>query len=248
MKRKTLLVILMAVSLIFTCGCWDYREYENIVMVSALGVDIDSSASMVTVTLQYLIPGGKNTGGQENGGSQKPTTGTAVVVATGPSIDDALQKIQQVTGKRLFYGYLQEVIIGDKAARQITSDIIRYIDRTPNIRTSAYLAISPGKAKDILNLIDPNAAEPPSREIHGLIDQAINSGSAYPVTIQSFEENYAISGKEPVAPKISVVETGQSNSSSSSGSSSSGASSENIENSANGSAYVIDKQKKVISK
>jgi spore germination protein KC len=251
MRIKTLFILFIAVSLIFTCGCWDYREYENLAMVSAVGFDIDNSTSTVTVTMQYLVPAGNNITAQTNGGSPKPTTGTAVVIATGPSIDDALQKIQQVTGKKLFYGYMQEIVVGGNAARHITKDIIEYIDRTPNIRTSAYIAITQGKAEDVLDTIDPNATEPPSKEIHGLIDESINSGSAYPVTIQSFEENLVISGEEPVAPEISAVETGESNNSSSSSSTSSGSSlnssssdsSENTGNSFNGSAYVIDKQK-----
>lgn len=255
MRIKAFVIGLMVVSLVFTCGCWDYREYENLAMVSAVGFDADPSAREVTVTLQYLVYGGGNTAAQTNGGSPKPTTGTTVVVATGPSIDEALQKVQQVTGKKLFYGYMQEIILGEGAATQMTHDIIQYINRTPNIRTSAYIIIACGSAKDVLTVTDPNTADPPSKGIHNLIDESINSGSAYPMTIQKFEEYMSISGEEPVAPEISAVVAGQSGSDSSSESCSSsepssgfpgspsGAPSENAGSSMNGSAYEVSKLK-----
>lgn len=195
------------------CGCWDYKEYENLALVSALGFDTDHSARQVTVTLQYLIPG-DGSPSQSSGAGTRSTTGTAVVKATGASVDDALVKVQQVTGKKLFYAYMQEIVIGDSAAKQITKDIIGYINRTPNIRNSAYIAITPGKAEDVLNTADPHVTEPASQNIHGLIDEAINSGSAYPVTIERFMENMDTKGKEAVAPRIAVVKTESSDSSS----------------------------------
>lgn len=227
--RKIFLLFLVC-SFIFLCGCWDYKEYEDLALVSAVGFDTDNAASQVTVTIQYLVPAGSSNS-QTTGGGSKSSTGTIVVKATGLSIDDAFAKIQQITDKKLFFGYMQEIVIGDTAAKQITKDIIGYISRTPNIRNSAYIAIAPGKAEEILNTVNPNVTEPLAKNIHDLIDQSLNSGAAYPVTIQDFWENIAISGEEPVAPGITVENMKDSNNNSSASNTSSGSSSGNSDNS-----------------
>ncbi len=237
MRIKIVIIMLITVLLSSSCGCWDYKEYEELAMVSALGFDTDGTTRQVTVTVEYLLPGGNSS--QATGGSAKTTTDSTAVKATGMSIDDALVKIQQVTGRKLFFGYMQEIVIGENAAKQITKDIIGYIDRTPNIRTSAYLAIAQGKAEDVLSTADPNVNVPTSKNIHNLIDQSLNSGSAFPVTIQSFEEELAISGEEPVAPEITVEEMNQSQSGTSS-STSSGNSFDNSGNSINEGAVELN--------
>jgi spore germination protein KC len=218
MKFKIILLILLTGSLALVTGCWDYKEYETLALVSVVGFDTDSSARQVTVTVEYLVPGGSVS--QAASGSSKANSST-VVKATGFSIDDALTNIQQATGKKLFFGYMEEIVIGEDAAKRITKDIVGYIDRTPNIRTSAYITITQGKAEKVLSTIDPNASQSSGKNIHNLIEQSLNSGSAFPVTIQDFNERGAISGEESVAPKISVEDVTQSKSSGSpSGSSS----------------------------
>jgi spore germination protein KC len=209
MRLKSIVLILITVSFIFLCGCWDYREYESLAMVSVLGFDTDGTTSQVTVTARYLVKDGGSSS-QATGGSAKATTGSTAVKATGLSIDDACTKIQQATGKNLFYGYMDEIVIGENAAKQITADIIGYINRTPNIRMSAYLTVTSGKAEEVLSTYDPNNSDPTGKTIHNLIDQSINSGSAFPVTIQSFEESLVINGEEPVAPVITVEQMAQS--------------------------------------
>lgn len=179
-------------------------------MISVLGLDTDVSGNQVTVILQYLVPSGSKA--QQTNGGSKTSTGTTVVKATGLSIDDAMTRIQQATGKKLFYGYMQDVVLGETAARTITKDIIRYFDRTPNIRMSAYIAIAQGKAETVLNTVEPDTIDTTGKTIHNLVDQSINSGIAYHISILDFEEEIAKSGIEPVAPRITVIASKKSNS------------------------------------
>lgn len=230
MKRKNFVIFLLILSLMFSTGCWDYKEFDTLAMVEVLGFDCNSDASEVTVTLRYLIPGGANS--QTGGGGSKSSPTSAVVKATGASLDDALTEIQQAVGKKLFFGYMQEVILGNSAAKQIVMDIIGYFDRSPNIRTSAYLAVTPQSAEEVLSVYDPNVSESPGKNIHNLINQGIDTGQAYPVSIQDFEEDIVKKGVEAAAPEITAITSSGASSNSSAGSSS-GASSNGSAGSSN---------------
>lgn len=238
MKIRASILILVIIFLTSLTGCWDYREYESLAMVTALGFDCNKTGSEITVTLVYLVPGGGSTS-QSGGGGSKSSTSSIVVKATGTSIDDSFTQIQQAVGKRLFFGYMQVAVFGNSASKQIVADIIGYFNRSPNIRTSAYIAVTPQSAEEVLSAYNPNVSEPPGNNIHELIDQSISTGNAFPVSIQDFEEDMAISGVEAVAPRIIAV-TSPSSSGASSGSSS-GASSGSSSGTSSGASFEENK-------
>ncbi len=204
MKIKNIVILLFCVSLVFLCGCWDYREYDDLTLVSAVGFDTDGTNKQVTVTLQSLVPSGGNS---SQAGGSKSKTGSITEKATAASIDEALTKIQNIDQNRLFYGYMQEIVLGADAAEQITGDIMGFIDRTPNIRTSAYISVTPGTAEDVISTIETDVNHPSSKTIYSLIDQSTNSGSAFPVTILEFEQKLSESGEDAVAPTVTANKT-----------------------------------------
>lgn len=221
-RIKAVLTAVLILYMFFSSGCWDYREFENLALVSALGYDTEGSAKQVTVTMQYYLPDGSSS--QQGSGAQS-STGTAVVKATGRSIDEALTKIQQIVEKRLFYGYMEEIVLGESAAKTITKDVVAFADRTPNVRTSSYIVVSADTAEKVLNISPSNSSEPPGKIIHSLIDQSLSSGNAYPVTIQSFISCLAENGKEALVPRITATIKGSTNSSGTSSGSSGSSSS-----------------------
>ena len=212
--------MIMILSMVFSGGCWDYSEYEHLALLSSLGVDFDNSTKQVTVTVEYMITGSATQQGTGGGGSSAKANSEAIR-ASGTTIAEALSKIQQTTRKRLFYSYLGVVVIGENAAKYMMEDIIEFIDRTPEIRTSTYLTITAGKAEDVLSTVNPRAFVATGKIIHDLIDQSVNSGSAFPVTIEAFEVNLSVSGKSGTAPRVAVISAGNSDNAGSSGGSSS---------------------------
>lgn len=202
------LIISICISMVFTPGCWDYTEFEQMILVSALGVDFDPSSNQVTVSLLYLLPSGGSKKSTDGNG-KKPTT-TALIKATDLTVTDALTRIQESTGKKLFFGYLDIMTVGKNAAEKIMTDIIALVDRAPQIRTTAYIVVAEDKASDVLETEDPDQTLGSGKYIYSLVEQSLNSGKAFPVKIHDFIENIAVSGLEPVAPKIKVIRKDQS--------------------------------------
>jgi len=81
-------------------------------------------------------------------------------------------------------------------------DAIDLFDRSPTLHSSALLAITSGKAADVLQIIDPYQTISSAEKIHDLIYFSPSSGLAYVVTINKFKAMLAIGGWEATVPHI----------------------------------------------
>jgi len=215
MRIKTAFIFLLILSLLFLAGCWDYNDYSDLTLVSALGVDLDDTSNEITVTVQYYIPGGGGGNTQEKKSGAKNLPSSGALKAKGVTIADALSTIQQARRKKLFYEYMNVFVVGETAAKNIMADVLGFCDRTPNVRMTSYMTITGVKAEDVLTTMDPNTSVTIGRNIYDTIDQSNHAGSAFPVTIEDFAEKLTISGIEPVAPQVTVkVDSSQNDSSS----------------------------------
>jgi len=208
MKVKMLLLIVPLLLLCMLPGCWDYNEYEDLALVFAMGVDMDKQTGQVTVTLQYIIPGGSSREGGGDG-AKGALPKVAIKTASGLTMADAVQKIQQSVGKRLFYGYMDIEVVGEAAAKNIMEDIMGMNDRTTSIRNTARLVIASGKAADALSIEETDISVPAAAHIRKLVDKTNSTGNAFPVIIEDFIEYMHIGGLEPIAPRLSTTVSGK---------------------------------------
>lgn len=195
MKKTALLISLLSFILFFD-GCWDYTEYNEMTQIYSLGIDLNKSSNEVTMTLQY-IPITKSPG-EKTGDINKGT----VYSASGLTLIDAFTKLQQASPNKLFFGYLQVILIGEDAAKFIMKDIIGYLERTPSLRNSVNIIIVPGKAEGTIATRDPNAVSSSGKKIRMLLNSYKSSGSTYSVTLHDFLQMMTREGVEPVAPRI----------------------------------------------
>lgn|GEM_PF-802649 len=202
MKKISCLLIILSLSLLFT-GCWDYAEYQQIAQIYSLGIDFEKETNDITVTLQYI-----STGKSQGGKISESITGAAYS-AKGKTIMDALNKLQEATSGKLFFSYLQVLVIGEDAATYILKDTISHTERTPSIRSSVYIIIVPGKAEALISTTDPFNPVASGKKIRNLLNTYTNGGSTIPVTFHEFIQMMAKSGIEPVASR--VISTGAKN-------------------------------------
>jgi spore germination protein KC len=194
--KKVVLIICLLTFIFSSAGCWDYMEYEQMTQIYALGIDLNAESKVVTVTLQF-IQITKSTGGKA-GETNKGT----VFSASGITLMDALTKLQQASPNKLFFGYLQVLVISEDAAKYLINDLIVFFDRTPGIRNSVGIIIVPGKAEGILATTDPNSVTSSGKKIRMLLESSKNNGNTYFVTLHDFLQMMVKEGVEPVAPRI----------------------------------------------
>lgn len=202
MKRIRILSIILSLAFLFT-GCWDYAEYQQISQIYALGIDFEKETNDITVTLQYI-----STGKAQGGRISESITGAAYS-AKGNTIMDALNKMQEATSGKLFFSYLQVLVIGEDAAKYILKDTISHTERTPSIRNSVYVIIAPGKAESLISTVDPFNPVASGKKMRNLLNTYENGGSTIPVTFHEFIQMMVKPGIEPVASR--VISTGAKN-------------------------------------
>ncbi len=180
----------------FFGGCWDYTEYNQMIQIYSLGLDLNTTSNEIAMTLQY-IPISKSLG-EKTGETNKGI----VYSASGITIIDALTKLQQASPNKLFFGYLQVIVISEDAAKYLMKDLFEFFDRTPTIRNSVSIIIVPGKAEGVIATHDPNSVISSGKKIRMLLNSSESNGNTYSVTLHDFLQMMAREGVEPVAPRI----------------------------------------------
>jgi len=199
MKKRFFILVLII--LLIQPGCWDYKEFENMVQVIALGVDFDEESNETTVTIQYIPTTKQRGAGSDTSKGTAQQTGV-VHSASDKTLFGAVTKLREIINKELFFGYIKVVIIGKEAAKDKMMDLIELFDRIPSIRTNVYLAISSDKAEDTISTLDVDRVAPAGQQIFNLINLTRFTGTAVPVTISDFTERLAVPGVEATAPRV----------------------------------------------
>jgi len=150
MTSKRIVFILM--SCLLLTGCWDRDELNEIALVRGIGIDILDNGQ-IEVSVEISVP--KDPSGNETEGTALGSGGiTLPIVRTGRgvTIPDALEKLQKVIPRKIFWGHAEVIIINENLAKTGLRDKMDYFMRDPRFRLHAYVFVTKGKAKDMLGL------------------------------------------------------------------------------------------------
>lgn len=193
--KKLLLII--PILLIFT-GCADYKELNNIAIVTGIAVDIEDDEYKVSI----LISNSKKA--QES--SKEGDAGTIVYDGTGKNFSMALKKIDNRIPKKIYLGHLAVIIVSEDVAKKGLADISDYLFRSPETTKRSYLIMTrkDEKASDILKILSPLESFP-SQNVKLNIENANNTSSISDnMTYSDFMETYLKKGIEPYLPTIEI--------------------------------------------
>ncbi|MDD2435180.1 MAG: Ger(x)C family spore germination protein [Bacilli bacterium] len=148
MKKLKLLIPLIII--FFTAGCWNYRELNDLALVSAIGIDEEDG--LYKVSVQIMDPT------QESGGSNTSSSSEATPIdvhfGKGKTIVEALNNITLNQPKRLFLGHTDLIVISDTLARKGIEDFIDFLLRERESRKIfPVVIVKNAKAIDVIKLI-----------------------------------------------------------------------------------------------
>ncbi|MFF2091294.1 Ger(x)C family spore germination protein [Paenibacillus sp. NPDC058174] len=125
-------------------GCWDRREVNETVFLTALSID-KGSRHKYEITFQWANP---ETFSQfPSDLTKKPIT---VFTIEGNSIEEAAGKLTEISSRSPSYSHLEAVVIGDEVAREGIHEILDKVGRTFQIRRTKFLLVAEKKGKDLL--------------------------------------------------------------------------------------------------
>lgn len=191
--------ILLIIPLLLLCsGCNDYKELNNIAIISGMSIDMDEDNYKVSI----LVANSKTTEKSEKEG----TSGNVVYEGTSSSISEAIKKIDSRLPKQLYLGHLGVVVISEDVAKKGVDDITDYFFRNPETTKRFYLIMTRKneKAGDVLKILSPLESFP-FQNIKLNIENSSNSGSLSDnLTYSEFVEMYLKKGVNPYIPTIEI--------------------------------------------
>ena len=147
---KKILCMLSLCGVILLSGCWDRVEINDLAIVTAAAIDATDD-NQIELSLQVFIPKSLSSGGGQGGGGGGGGGATTLVRShKGINMSDAMSKLQSEIPRKIFWGQCKVFIFGEKLAKKGIQKEIDFILRHPQARERAYLFVSEGKAKSVL--------------------------------------------------------------------------------------------------
>lgn len=138
------LLALLCIGAVLTMGCWSRRELTEISFAGMMG--IDWAEGKYEVTLNINSP--KRAGGEETGGATRKEVWT--VTGQGRSVDEALNRIDQILARSLTLAHVRSVIFGEELARRGIGPTLDFLLRSVEVRPTAWMGVTQGPAKELL--------------------------------------------------------------------------------------------------
>lgn len=181
------------------CGCWNYKELNNLAMTTGIAVDkVDDEYS---VTL--LISNSKK---QNNNNNNKPEASTAAYEGVGKTMYEAVSDAAASVSKEVYLEHLTVLVISEEIAKNDMLNIVDFLFRYPQIRNEFQMIIAKdSKASDVLKITPPLENFPSQNVSENLKNTNKRQGNIYTVKFNEFIKTLLEDGIEPVLPSVYVV-------------------------------------------
>ncbi|USK32041.1 Ger(x)C family spore germination protein [Bacillus sp. F19] len=193
MKWSFKILIILIIVLLFTTGCWNRREINELAITLAIGLDKTMDGQYL-VTAQVVNPGEV----AAKGGSRGSST-VVIYQATGETIFEAIRKMTRESPRRIYPSHLRILVIGESLAKEGIGKPLDLLFRDWELRSDFYIAVSKGmNAEGILKV--PTVLE--KIPANNLFDTLKVSEKAWSetssVTLDDLIADLVSEGKQPV--------------------------------------------------
>ncbi|WP_219835715.1 Ger(x)C family spore germination protein [Paenibacillus sp. R14(2021)] len=133
-------------------GCWDRNEINDYAFWIGTALDLSENGKLQK-SAQIAVPADYKS---VKGGGGNNQRANIVLTATGSSIGDLTQQIQDKLPRRVFLGHRRSIFIGEKLARKGLIDVMDQFTRNTDtrLRTDIFV-VNNGEGKELLNINSP---------------------------------------------------------------------------------------------
>lgn len=147
MPRKLILILLTAAVMITACGCSSFIDVRLRLVVHAVGIDPGEDGTY-EVSWQVFKAQPPEGGGPVDATGQNVIT----IVTYGRSIYEAQKSLERQTGKEVFTGDMELIVLGSDFAGRDISRLMSYFWDDSDIYMGINVALADGKASDIVGV------------------------------------------------------------------------------------------------
>jgi len=144
---RVLMAALAAILILLQTGCWNMREVEHMFYAHGTGVEFKDGKYTVYVQILDFTTLGKQEGGASSGLSQG---GSWVGNGTGNSIQAAIHDLYATAQRRIFWGHLNAIVIGESLLQQDLREFIDIVTRYHEFRYTMWIFGTRQSVKDVM--------------------------------------------------------------------------------------------------
>lgn len=162
--------IITALCLLFCSGCSglssNYREIEQMRLIHTIGFDLEKNQLLLSVS-----------------GGAHENLGVTKLSAKGQNITDAMAQLQCFSNnEELYYAHTRFILMGEEYAKNGVTDLLDYIEHSPQLRTDSPLFVIRGDTAE--NVLLNAGGE--DHSIYNVLEVVISDckkrGNSYPFT------------------------------------------------------------------
>jgi spore germination protein KC len=193
---------MLTIVLLFTTGCWNRREINELAITLAIGIDSTADGQYL-VTAQVVNP--KEVSAEDASGSST----VIIYQATGQTVFEAFRKMTRESPRKIYPSHLRILVIGETLAKKGIGKPLDLLVRDWELRSDFYITVAKGmNAEDILKV--PTALEKiPANNLFDTLKVSEKSWSeTSSVTLDDLIADLVSDGKQPVLTGIQAYVNG----------------------------------------
>ncbi|WP_274652968.1 Ger(x)C family spore germination protein [Paenibacillus humicola] len=194
---RTIVHILLMLSLLVLPGCWDRKELNDIAIMLAFGVDLAKNGQY-RGTAQFAVP--SKLAPSEGGGTKENAFFTES--GMGKTIYESTDFLQSKLSRSWFAGHRRASVFGEEMARHGLSELLDAYSRTPEIRMrSDMFVVKGGTAEQLLKLPYPLDRIPAIAYVK--IHESLGVSST--LMMRDFLLAATSDGRSPILPALEIL-------------------------------------------
>lgn len=131
--KKIFLFLISTIFLTFLTGCWDYKEIEDVALVSALSIDIDNDTGEYLINVEII---------DTEEGANGPIFIPSLIEMRGETIFDAIRNVISLTTQKLYFSHTSLVVVSQEFAKEGLAPLLDWLSRNeePRLTISIYVS------------------------------------------------------------------------------------------------------------
>ncbi len=143
-------IIIIILSCFLLCSCYDYRELNDMSIVSAIGIDYVDNLYVVSLEI---------TKSTKDGSSNEIKTSN--VKGYGTNINEAFNDAKGMADKLIYMEHVEVLVVSEKVAKKGISTLLEYVIRDTTINNNYFMVVT----DNIDNIVGKSIKEDSSSEL-----------------------------------------------------------------------------------
>ena len=195
MKRIFAFIFVLFI-LLLSSGCYNYKEINDMAIVSSIGIDKDNKNDKYIVSAQIM-----------NSKESEDSEDSQITVYTkeGDTVHEALRNITLKSPRKLYGNHLSKIVLSEEVAKEGIDNILDIFNRITEVRNEFIITIvKEDKASDVLKVLTTTESIPAEYVKLSLKIADKTSGLTYATKLDEFISLYLKKGIDPVVPVLKI--------------------------------------------